>query len=117
MPPTAQGSGTQSTTGQIGNELTLLDVAIAGVFQLSVDKFPSAAGDVTELRIYDMVLTAGTRRVAYFVRFFDVQTTDDMIAISVPIANDLTDAGSLRFTLKQTLGTAKNWPWKVTRLS
>jgi hypothetical protein len=72
-----------------------------------------AAGDVVELRIYQIVLTAGTRRVAYFATFNGAQPADNMIQISVPISNELTDTASLRFTLKQTAGTARSFPWKV----
>jgi hypothetical protein len=111
MAVTAQGSGTQSAT--VTTEHTLLDVAVAGTFTLHVDAVNMVAGDVTELRIYQIVLTGGTRRVAYYAKFDGVQPTDDVIKISVPISNELTDSGSLRFTLKQTLGTSRNFPWKV----
>jgi hypothetical protein len=60
-----------------------------------------------------MVLTGGQRRVAYMTRFFDAQPTDDLIKLSVPISNELTDAGALRFTLKQTNGSSRAVPWKV----
>lgn len=99
-----------------GTEDTLVDVNVAGSFVLEVDKINMAAGDVVELRIYAMILTGGTRRVAYFTRFAGAQPTEDMLAISVPISNELTDSGALRFTLKQTLGTARNFPWKVLAL-
>ena len=111
MAVTAAGSGTQSATPT--TEHTLLDVSAAGVYTLHVDKVNMQAGDVLELRIYQIVLTGGTRRVAYLARFADAQPTDDMIAVSVPLANELTDSGSLRFTLNQTLGTSRNFPWKV----
>jgi hypothetical protein len=75
-----------------------------------------AAGDVLELRVYQMVLTLGTQRVAYFARFDGVQT-DDFIKISAPIANELTDTNSLRFSLNQTFGTSRDFPWKVLRYS
>lgn len=113
MAVTAQGTGTQ--TAVIGTEHTLLDVAVAGTFTLHVDLNTLASGDILELRAYQIVLTAGTRRVAYWRRYNGVQSVDDQIAISVPISNELTDAGSLRFTLKQTAGTGRAVPWKVLR--
>lgn len=113
MAVTAQATGTQTAT--IGTEHTLADIAVAGTFTLHVDKNVMADGDVLELRVYQIVLTGGTRRVAYFDRWQDAQSADDMIAISVPISNELTDAGSLRFTLKQTAGTGRNFPWKVLK--
>lgn len=113
MAVTAQSTGTQ--TAVLTTEHTLVDVAIAGTFTLHVDKINMAAGDVLELRIYQIVLTGGTRRVGYFTRYADAQPADDLIAISVPISNELTDAGSLRFTLKQTVGTGRAFPWKVLK--
>lgn len=111
MTVSAQGTGTQSAS--INTEHTLLDVAVAGTFTLHVDKNAMLAGDTLELRIYQIVLTGGTRRVAYFESYTGAQPADDLIAISVPISNELTDSGSLRFTLKQTAGTGRNFPWKV----
>lgn len=111
MTVTAKGSGTQ--TAVIGTEHTLLDVATVGTYTFHTDLFPMALGDMVELRIYQMVLTGGTRRVAYMVRYMDVQPTDDMIKLSVPISNELTDAGALRFTLKQISGVGRTFPWKV----
>lgn len=113
MAVTAQGSGTQTAT--LTTEHTLLDVAVAGTFTLHVDTINMASGDIVELRIYQIVLTGGTRRVAYYQSFFDAQPADDLIKISVPISNELTDAGSLRFSLQQTVGTGRVFPWKVLK--
>jgi hypothetical protein len=113
MAVTAAGSGTQSAT--VTTEHTLLDVDAAGTYTLHVDTVNMVAGDGLELRIYQMVLTGGTRRVAYIVAYQGVQPTDDLIKISVPISNELTDSGALRFTLKQTTGTSRNFPWKVLK--
>lgn len=111
MAVTAAGSGTQTAT--VTTEHTLLDVAVAGVFTLHVDTVNMVAGDILELRIYQIVLTSGTRRVAYIGAFYGAQATDDLIKVSVPIGNELTDSGALRFTLKQTFGTSRNFPWKT----
>lgn len=114
MAVTAQGSGT-FTQSVIGTAETLLDVAVAGTFTLHVDTVNMAAGDSLELRIYQIILTGGTRRVCYYGRWDGVQPTDDMIKISVPISNELTDSGSVRFQINQTAGTARAFPWKVLR--
>lgn len=113
MAVTAQSSGTQATT--VTTEHTLLDVAVAGTFTLHVDTVNMASGDALELRIYQIILTGGTRHVAYYQRYDGAQPTDDRVKISVPISNELTDAGSLRFTLKQTLGSTRNYDWKVLK--
>lgn len=117
MAVTAQGTGTQAAS--IGTEHTLLDVAVAGTFTLHVDTNAMLAGDTVELRLYQMVLTGGTRRLAYFKSYSGVQdgSTNELgpIKISVPISNELTDAGAIRATLKQTLGTGRSFPWKVLK--
>jgi hypothetical protein len=111
MAVTAYASGTQSAT--VTTEHFLSSPNVAGTFTFHVDTVNMAAGDVVELRIYQMVLTGGTQRVAYVQRFSGVQPTDDLIKISVPISNELTDTNALRFSLKQTFGTSRNFPWKV----
>jgi len=109
---TAHATGTQTAT--INTEHTLDDVALAGVFVLEVDTNNLASGDTLELRLYVITLTGGTRRVAYYDLFNGAQT--DPIKISVPVPNELTDAGSVRATLKQTAGTGRSFPWKVLSL-
>lgn len=109
------GSGTQ--TAVIGTEHDLLDISAPGSFIYYVDKTNMAAGDILELRIYQIVLTSGSRIVAYFTRYVDAQPVDDMLAISVPITNDLSDSGSVRFTLKQTAGSGENYNWKVVEIA
>lgn len=113
MPVSAQGSGT--TAQSVGTELTLLDIAIPGTFTAHIDLSLMASGDVVELRWYQIILTGGTRRVVYVNRRNDAQPADDIIAISVPISNELTDAGALRFTINQTKGTTRAFPWKVLK--
>lgn len=112
MAVTAAGSGTQ--TAVIATEHTLLNISVAGTFTLHVDRTNMQAGDVVELRVYQIVLTGGTREVAYYIKKADAPVVDrDVVTISVPISNELTDSGALRFTLKQTTGTGRAYPWKV----
>lgn len=111
MAVTAAGSGTQTAT--VTTEHTLLDVAAAGVYQIVADTTNMVANDVLELRVYQIALTGGTRRVVQMMTFYGAQLTDDIMKYSDPLGNELTDSGSLRFTLKQTFGTSRNFPWKV----
>lgn len=113
MAVTAHATGTQ--TAVIGTEHFVSSPNVAGTFTLHVDTINMVDGDVLELRAYQMVLTGGTTRVAYYSTFFDVQAADDMIKISVPISNELTDTNALRFSIKQTAGTGRNFPWKVLK--
>lgn len=113
MAVTLQASGT--TTPTVGVEDQLADTNVAGVFTFHIDTVNMVAGDVLEVRIYQMIITAGTSRVAYVQSYAGTQPTDDIIKISVPIGNDLTDSTALRFSIKQTFGTARAFPWKVLK--
>ncbi len=110
---TAYASGNSSQVVSTTNESFLTSPNVNGVFTMHMDTNLLAAGDVIELRIYQMILTGGTQRVAYYARFDGAQATDDKIKISVPIANELTDANALRFSILQTKGVARALPWKV----
>lgn len=113
-------TNTLSTTGG-GTEDTLATntttcVNVAGVFTLFVDLNDMAAGDVIEFRAYKMVRTGGTSRVmqGYPITLAGAQPTDGLILEIGPIPNDLTDNASIKFTAKQTFGTAGvSLPWKV----
>lgn len=106
-----------SKTATIGTEHDLADVNVAGTYVFEVDAVNMAAGDVLELRVYSEILSSGTKRVVYFHQFYGAQIADDMIKVSLPIGNDLTDATSLSFTLKQTFGTGRVYPWKVLQFN
>jgi len=113
MTVSAENSGTQTAT--VTTEHTLESTNVAGVFVLEVDLVNMAAADVLELRVYAMVLTSGTERVVFFGQWAGAQPVDDLIAVSLPISNELTDATALKFTLKQTFGTGRSYPWKVLK--
>lgn len=113
MAVTAYASGTQ--TAVIGTEHFVSSPNVAGTFTLHVDTVNMVSGDTLELRAYQMVLTSGTARVAYFASFTGAQSADDVIKISVPASNELTDTNALRFSLKQTAGTGRDFPWKVLK--
>ena len=112
MAVTSFASGTQTCT--INTEYFLSSPNEAGVYELELDLNALANGDVLEVRIYNMVLTAETSRVMLFYPFHDAQP-EPKIAISEPISNDLTDTNALRFSIKQTAGTGRSIPWKVLK--
>ena len=113
MAVTAENSGTQTAT--VTTEHFVEDTNVAGVFTFHVDTVNLVDLDVVELRVYQMVLTGGASRVVYLGIFYGAQLTDDLIKVSVPISNELTDATALRFSLKQTFGTGRAFPWKVLK--
>lgn len=111
MTVTAHGSGTQTAT--IGTEHFLDSPAVPGMFTLHVDMVNLADGDIVELRAYQHVLAGGTDRVVFEKTYNGAQHADEMLKISPPLGNDLTEANALRFSLKQTFGTGRAFPWKV----
>lgn len=108
--PTLEASGTQAAT--VTTEHTLATQTNNKTFVLVVDCNAMVAGDVLELRIKTKVLTGGTLRSAYLMTFYGAQPTDDLVKFSVPIPSDIEAV----FTLKQTFGTSRSYPWKVLSL-
>lgn len=111
MAVTEFDSGTQTCV--ITTEHTLASVGVAGVFELVLDLNALANGDVLEVRAKTRILSGGTVRTVVLWTFADAQPADDLIQTMVPIANDLVEAGTLVYTIKQTRGTGRAIPWKV----
>lgn len=108
MANVVEGSGTQTAT--INTEHSLLTDSDGKTFVLLVDTVNMANGDVLELRAKAMVLSGGTRRQLYMATYRDVQS--DPIKASIPlVAPGHTDG--VEFTLKQTAGTGRSFPWAV----
>jgi hypothetical protein len=113
-----QAACTASHSGQaltLTNEYVLDNVHAPGTYTCWIDPAAMAAGDVIVLRVRAAVLTGGVSRVLYAQSYRDVQAADNMIQVSVPVSTDLTDVAALLFTLAQTTGTARAFPWKVLR--
>lgn len=117
MSVTAVASGTQTAVISTEHALYNPSPAVAGVFQLVVDLANLADGDTLELRAKQMTLTGGTTRGVYLGTFANAQPTDALIAVSLPISNELTDNGAVQFSLKQTTGTGRSFTWKVIRVA
>jgi hypothetical protein len=115
MAVTALASGTQTAT--IGTEHTLASVNQTGVYRLRIDTVNLAAGDALELRVKSKALAGGTKRGEDMVLYTGVQPTDQLIKRSETYETDLAETDGLEFTLKQTAGTGRAFPWCVTRIS
>lgn len=113
MAVTSLSTGTQTCV--IGSEAIVSQAGSAGVYSFHVDLTAITTGDIIELRVYQMVLTGGTSRVLLYQTYYGTQAADDIIKMSYPIGNDLTDSTALQFSLKQTFGTGRAIPWKVLK--
>lgn len=101
-----------TTTPTVGTE-SFFNVNTNGVFTFHIDTSNMVAGDVLQVRVYQMVLTGGTSRVLYIANYQGAQPTDDLIKVTPPVGNDLTDSTALRFSINQTFGTARAFPQKI----
>jgi hypothetical protein len=106
-------SGTQTAT--LTTEHSLASVNVAGVFRLWVDCEALAAGDVVELRVKGKALAGGTKRGIDVVSIAGVQVTDRKLFISDAYDNPHAVTDALEFTLLQTFGTGRVFPWSVRK--
>ena len=113
MTVTCPASGTHTPSGY--TETILKGINSEGVYSFHVDLSNMQSGDTVELRIYQAILSTGTAQCAYFQSFSGAQESNNLIAVSVPIANELTISNALKFTIKQTAGTYRAFYWKVLK--
>ena len=106
---------TSTTNSVIGIGVTMTAVNETGVYTWHVDTVNMAAGDDLNLKVFQTVLTSGTARVAYDMTYYGAQPFADLIKISVPIGNELTDATSLACVLLQSLGSSRAYPNKILK--
>lgn len=104
----AESSGTQTAT--INTEHQLAAPTSNKTRVLRVDLGNLAAGDTVEIRIKTAVLAAGTVREQQNWTYANV--VGSPIFESIPVSSDV----GATFTLKQTTGTGRAFPWKVLTL-
>ena len=110
----ATGTHTAQTLN-LTQEWMLHAVNAAGLYAFRVDISAMASGDVMELYSYEVCLTTGTPRKQLLSRFAGAPPATAQIADFSGIWTPLTDAFALVFTLNQTLGSAKAFPWSITQ--
>jgi hypothetical protein len=122
MALSVKASGTQ--TAVIGTEHTLNAGAFtdAGVYVLTVDTRAMVNGDELELRAYVKTLTGDAQGYLVYGATYAQQQGDaaapgseaygETVKASIPIAS----AYSVTFTLTQTVGTGRDFPWRVDTL-
>lgn len=106
--PSVAASGTQTAT--LTTEHTLSDstgAATAGYFQLVVDTAALVGGEDLELQVYEPVLASGTLRVVERI-FLTGALNDPLVKSNVHACTH-----GVKFTLRQTGGTGRAFPWEV----
>jgi hypothetical protein len=98
-----------SQTAVIGTEHTLATITAAGIYQLMTDIANLAAGEIVELRAYGKARSGDTERLMWGPVSYGPIVPSQLLPPSPAIVT----AVSLRFTLKQTAGTGRAFPWAV----
>lgn len=104
---TVDSSGSQ--TAVITTEHTLATPTTVATYVLSVDTINFVNGDLVELRVYDMVDGSNYRQVWKAVA---QHAQVNLAKVSPPIAVTT----QAKFTLKQTAGTGRVFPWSIRRI-
>lgn len=105
------GSGTQTAT--LDTEHTLHSDNDLGPYELVVDCGALAAGDRVVLRAKQRVLAAGAVRLIQELPLTYGQVASEPVVVLGPFTNVVNEAGSIVFTLEQTDGTGRAFPWSV----
>jgi hypothetical protein len=104
---TVDSSGSQTAT--IGTEHTLASPTTNATYVLSVDTVNLVNGDLVELRCYDKVDGTNLRQV-WKATYQHVQINNGKVSPPLAVTT------SAQFTLKQTAGTGRVFPWSVRRI-
>lgn len=104
--PTVVDSGSQTAT--ITTEHVLSTQTGANAFIFMVDAANLAAGDELELRIYGKARSADTERVMFKSTFGPIPLDEPLL-----FSPAFLSPHHAKFTLKQTVGTGRAFPWAV----
>lgn len=104
-----------TVTGTVGSEIFLSNVNAAGQYILYIDTVNMVANDYLEIRAYKTVINSGTANVMTLDTYQDLQPVDERIKYTNVVWNDLTDTQAVRFSIKQTFGTARQYNWAVLK--
>lgn len=116
-----KANGTQ--TAVIGTEHTLDAETTAGVYTITVNLKNMVNGDILQLRVYKKVLTGDAQSwLMYEAEYSNLQ--GDAAAVGskangevLVISPAIVGAFGCTFTLLQTAGTGRAFPWVVDQLS
>ncbi len=106
---TSNNNGSQ--TAVVTTEHTLGGaITSSGTFVLGVDTSAMAKGDTLILRVKLKVRSVGTTGLVYEASYANVQ--GDVVKLSIPVVS----TNEVVFTLTQTAGTGRAYPWEIWEL-
>lgn len=100
-------------TGTIGSEIFISSPNVPGKYRLYLDKTNMAAGDFLEVRRYKTIISGGNPICLDVLTSQGAQFVDTDADESEEVWNDLSVTNAVRFSIKQTLGTARQYGWAV----
>lgn len=104
---TVDASGSQTAT--INTEHILDSPATIGTYVYSIDTVNLVNGDLVELRVYDMVDGTNYRQI-WKATYQHAQINNGKVSPPLAVTTQA------KFTLKQTAGTGRAFPWSVRRI-
>lgn len=108
MSLTTVASGTTTPSGTTETTLYTATASTPTTYMLGVDAGALVATEVLFVRIYSVLLSGGTERLAYFGSFISGSDPDPQL-YSVPVP--ITTSATIRCTVQQKNGTARALPW------
>ena len=105
---TSNSNGSQ--TAVITTEHTLATITTDGSFVIGIDASNMVLGDELIVRVKLKVRSTGTTRLAYEATYAHVQ--NEPVILSIPAAS----TNEIVFTLEQTAGTGRAFPWEIWEL-
>ncbi len=119
---TTQAEGTQAATVSTEHTLNAGAFTASGMYLLTVDTRNMVNIDEVELRAYVKTLAGDAQEYLLYSATYAQQQGDsaapgssaygETVKVSIPIASPY----SVAFTLKQTAGTSRDFPWRVDTL-
>lgn len=104
-------SGSQTATIATEHTLGTDNDAADGVFQHIIDVSAMVRGDELEIRLYEKARAADTIRQIHMWKIKHAQTDPLWVSPTIIFLH------SRRFTLKQTVGTGRAFPWSVRKVA
>lgn len=82
-----------------------------GVFQLFIDTANMARGDTIEIQCLEKVISGGTARIIWEATTSNVQDEPAFASPALILMHGWT------FQMRQTLGTARDYPWSIRKVA
>ena len=97
-------------TAIVGTEITIATITDDGSYTITFNGVNMVGGDKVTYRVYKQTEDAGTYELYQSGSYAHNQSANNRISLPVP------STIGCRFTLEQTAGTARDFPWLIEQL-